>query len=161
MAAGHPRSADVLGLLASLGDGVRQTDESAADAIPAVELEDLFRRAMDLAPQQATAFGRAGLFFLHQGNDAEAERCLARSFRLDRSSGFIARELADLYSHSDRPTDGLAVLDLCLREGAADAPDPEVLWKAGLAATTLGKWEAVVTYFSRMEQIDPDRRWAA
>ena len=161
VAANHQRSAEVLALLGSLGDGLRQADESVADAIPAAELEGLFRRAMDLAPQQATAFGRAGLFFLRQGNDAEAERCLARSFRLDRTSSFIARELADLYGHTERPTDGLAVLDLCLREGPADAPDPEVLWKATLAAVSLGRWEPAVTYCSRLEQVQPDRRWVA
>ena len=160
-AAAHPQSADVLGLLGALGDQLRQVDPSLADAVPPAELADLFRRAMDLAPDGATAFGRAGLFFLHQGDDAEAERCLARAFRLDRSNAFIARELSDLYGHTDRLSDGLAVLDLCLRESPPDAADPEVLWKAGLAATSLDRAEAAVTYLSQLEQLQPGRQWVA
>ena len=157
----HPRVADVLGLLAALGDQLRQIDPSAADAIPPAELEILFRRSMDLAPDRPTAFGRAGLFFLHQGDDAEAERCLAAAFRLDPTSGFIAQQLADLYDHDHRPADGLAVLDACLAAVPPDAADPDVLWKAGLAAVALGKPEAVVNYFARLEQLDSGRRWVA
>jgi tetratricopeptide (TPR) repeat protein len=157
----HPRSADVLGLLAATGDQLRQLDPSVADVIPTAELAGLFRRAMELAPDRATAFGRAGLFFLHQGDDAEAERCLVRAFALDPTSGFIARELADLYGHTDRPTDALDVLDRCVRASSPDAVDPEVLWKAGLSATSLGRSADAVGYLSQLERLQPGRRWVA
>ena len=161
VAAGHPRSADVLGLLAALGDQLRQIDPSAADAIPTPELEGLFRTSMELAPGRATTFGRAGLFFLHQGNDAEAERCLTRAFELDPTSGFIAQQLADLLDHAGRPADGLAVLERCLASVPADGADPEVLWKAGLATTALQRPEATAAHFARLEQLQPGRRWVA
>ncbi len=161
VAAPHPRVPDVMGLLAALGDQLRQVDPSAAHAIPPAELETLFRRSMDLAPDRPTAFGRAGLFFLHQGHDAEAMRCLEAAFRLDPTSGFIAQQLADLYDHAGRAADGLAVLDACLRAAPPHAPNPDVLWKAGLAAVALGRHEAVAEHFGRLEQADPGRRWVA
>ena len=157
----HHSSADVLGLLGSLGDGLRQADPAAADAIATGELADLFRRSMALAPTRATAFGRAGLFFLHQADDAQAERCLARAFELDPTSGFVARQLADLYAHDGRPADGMAVLDQCLASLPVDAPDPEVLWAAGLAAIALARPDAAASHFARLERADPDRKWAA
>ena len=158
VAAPHPRSADVLGLLATLGDQLRQVDPAAVAAIPTTELESLFRTSMELAPDRPTTFGRAGLFFLHQGDDAEAERCLGRAFELDPSSGFIAQQLADLYDHAGRPSDGLVVLERCLQAAPDEA---EVLWKAGLAAVALGRSEAAATHLARLEQVQPGRRWVA
>jgi tetratricopeptide (TPR) repeat protein len=158
----HPQQPDVLGLLAALGDQLRQVDPSTEDAISPAELATLFRRSMELAPDRPTAFGRAGLFFLHQGDDEEAERCLAAAFRLDPTSGFIAQQLADLYDHHGRPADGLAVLDACLRATPPQQPDnPDLLWKAGLAAVSLGRHAAVADYFGRLEHADPGRRWVA
>ncbi len=158
-AAPHTRSSDVLGLLAALGDQLRQVDPAAADAIPPAELADLFRRSMALAPDRPTAFGRAGLFFLHGGDDVQAERCLTRAFDLDPTSAFIAQQLADLLDHGGRSADGLAVLDRCL--SAAPVAVPDVLWKAGLAATALDRPAAAADYLGRLEQADPGRRWAA
>ncbi len=161
VAAPHPRSADVLGLLATLGDQLRQVDPAAAADIPTADLAGHFRRAMMLAPTQATAFGRAGLFFLHGGDDPEAERCLARAFDLDPATAFIAQQLADLLDHAGRPAEGLAVLDRCLRAGPPGNPDPELLWKAGLAATALERPAAAADYLQQLEQAQPGRQWVA
>jgi tetratricopeptide (TPR) repeat protein len=157
----HQRAAEVLGLLAALGDQLRQIDPAAGGDVDPAELERLFRRSMELAPDRPTVFGRAGLFFLHQGNDAEAERCLAAAFQLDPTSGFIAQQLADLYDHNGRPADGLMVLDACLNAAPPEAAHPDVLWKAGLTAMTLAKPDAVNSYFGQLEQVDPGRRWVA
>ena len=162
VAAPHPRDAMVLNLLAAYGAQLRQREDappSTADLIPAAELEDLFRRAMDVDPNQPMTFGRAGLFYLNQGNDGEAERCLARAFRLDRTSAFVAQRLAEIYSRTDRGPDALAVLDLCLREQPADERDADLLWKAALAASGMDKQAIALTYLDAFEETKPRQRW--
>ncbi len=157
VAAPHARHAGVLSLLASLGDQLRTKEKStAATTIQLKDLEKLFRQAMDSASDQPGAFARAGLFYLNNDNEGEAERCLARAFRLDRANAFVAIQLSDLFGRTDRATDGLTVLDLCLREGTVD---PEVLWKAGLSATSLGKYESALTYLTKLSELEPERRW--
>ena len=162
VAQSHSTSGDVLGLLAATGDGLNGSDPAAP--IPTAELATLFRRSMAAAPGTATAFGRAGLFFLHHGDDAEAERCLARAFDLDPTSRFVAKQLADLFDHAGRPADGLAVLERCVAATAtthgADAVDPELLWAAGLAAVTLNPASAA-EHFAQLGRLDPGRTWVA
>ncbi len=162
VAAPHPRDATVLNLLAAYGAQLRQREDAppaTADLIPSAELDALFRRAMDVDPNQPMTFGRAGLFHLNDGNDGEAERCLARAFRLDRTSGFVAQRLAEIYSRTDRAADALAVLDLCLREQPADERDPDLLWKAALAATGMDKQAVALTYLDAFEETKPRQRW--
>ena len=86
----------------------------------------------------------------------EAERCLARGFRLDRSNEEIARRLAEVYVQSGRPSEALTVLDMCLREGTES---PQLLWDAGLRAASLERHEVAVTYFDRFEIVEPDQAW--
>jgi tetratricopeptide (TPR) repeat protein len=153
----HPTEAAVVALRAQLGDVLRSAEGSpVAEAIQPAELEALFRRAMDLDPNWAEGFAKAGVFFLRNGNDVEAERCLARAFRLDRSNEHVASDLADLYAASDRPGDALAVLDMCLRQGTES---PDLLWKAGVRAVGLERHESAVTYLDRLEAIEPGRPW--
>lgn len=160
VAAPHPRDAMVLNLLAAFGAQLRQRADAPADPVVAADaVAELFRQAMDVDPGLAITFGRAGLFHLGEGNDGEAERCLARAFRLDRGSSFVAQRLAEIYSRTDRAVDGLEVLDLCLREQPTTERDPELLWKAALAATALDRPTVALTYLDAYEAAKPRQRW--
>jgi tetratricopeptide (TPR) repeat protein len=153
----HPADAKVIAIRAQLGDILRSAEGSPlAEAVRKKELEAMFRRSMELDPQWAGSFRRAGAFFLGDGNEAEAERCLARAFRLDRSDARVASQLAEVYAATDRPGDALAVLDMCLREGTES---PDLLWQAGTWAAGLGRHESTLTYLDRLEQLEPGRPW--
>jgi len=87
----------------------------------------------------------------------EAERCLARGFRLMRNDSYLALRLAEIYQRTDRPRDALAVLDLCLREGSED---PNVAWEASMTAFRTESYEPLLTYLDRYEHLQPDQPWA-
>ena len=120
------------------------------------QIADMMRRSLDMDATRASNFERAGEFYAQAGDDSEAERCLARAFRLDRSRTNSALMLSDIYSRSERPGDALEVLDLSLREGFGDA---RVAWQAGVLASYLQKYEAALTYFKRFGQDVPDHGW--
>ncbi len=120
------------------------------------QIADMMRRSLDMDATRASNFERAGEFFAHAGDDSEAERCLARSFRLDRSRTNAVLMLSDIYSRSERPSDALEVLDLSLREGHGDA---RVAWQAGVLSSYLQKHEASLTYFKRFADDVPDHGW--
>ncbi len=133
----------------------------AADAEPSGQIdleriETLFRRSLDLDPDDASNHERAGNFYFEQGKLGEAERCLARGSRLQRDDGDIALRLAEIYRRTDRPRDALGVLDLCLREGCTDA---RVAWEAAMVAVGIEQFESMLTYLDRMESLDPGRPW--
>jgi tetratricopeptide (TPR) repeat protein len=152
------QNATVLNQVAALGDTLRDLPDSpVAETISARHVEALFRRSLDLDPNDAGNFARAGGFFLGQEALGEAERCLARGFRLARGNTFLALRLADLYSQSDRPRDALAVLDMALREGCNA---PEAAWKAALLAHNLDRFDALLTYLDRFEELHPGQPWA-
>ncbi len=152
-----PQDAVVLNVVADLGDTARETTDDDPDDIATVDqLERMLRESLDLDPNHAGNFARAGAFFLQHGEMGEAERCYARSFRLDRSRSDVALRLADLYNETDRARDGLAVLDLCLREGCED---PAVYWQAGQIAFEQEKYDWVLTYYHRLEEVWPDKPW--
>jgi hypothetical protein len=65
-------------------------------------------------------------------------------------------QLAEIYRTTDRPRDGLAVLDLCLREGC---DEPQVAWIAALSAVNLKQYQSVLTYLDRFESLMPDQKW--
>jgi tetratricopeptide (TPR) repeat protein len=154
----HPRDAGLLSMLASLGDLLRTKDGSTvAGTIQLPELDAMFRLAMDVTPDQPGAFARAGLFYLNNQNDAEAERCLRRAFDLDPRNAFVAIQLADLFARTDRPIDGLSVLEKSIAQQAD--PDAELLWKAGLAAISLARWESALFHLTQLAGIEPERRW--
>ena len=96
------------------------------------------------------------MFHLENGNPAEAERCLARASPLDRADESVALRLADLYSRSDRKSDALLVLDMCLRSGTVTAG---VLWEAALLASGLQRNEMALLYLDRFEMLQPGRLW--
>ena len=118
---------------------------------------ELFRASMDLDPDSAFAHSQAGTFHLQEGNLSEAERCLSRACRLDRSASLPALQLAEVYSQTDRRRDGLAVLDMCLREGTQDH---NVAWEAALNAYGLEQYEPMLTYLDRFDQWKPNTPWS-
>ena len=151
------QDAVVMNVVADLGDTARETTDDDPDAIATVEdLERMLRESLDLDPNHPGNFARAGAFFLQHGEMGEAERCYARSFRLDRTRSDVALRLADIYNETDRARDGLAVLDLCLREGC---DDPAVYWQAGQIAFEQEKYDWVLTYYNRLEEIWPEKPW--
>lgn len=126
-------------------------------AVSAERVGELFRASLDLDPHNAYAHSQAGTFYLQQGQLGEAERCLSRACRLDRAASSPALQLAEVYSQTDRRRDGLAVLDMCLREGTQD---PAVAWEAALYAYGLEQYEPMLTYLDRFDQWKPETPWS-
>lgn len=172
----YNQSSTVLSMLAALGHSLRQRftqeelDETGEpvpppplppgvdlDAlIPMDRIESLHQQALDLDPQNAENYARAGSFHFDHERFGDAERCLARSFRLNRQLGAAALRLAEVYARTERPKDSLAVLDLAIREGC---DDPQLAWRAGLGAYALEQYPAMLTYFDRFEALAPDEPW--
>jgi tetratricopeptide (TPR) repeat protein len=151
--------AAALSLLGVLGDVLRSTpNERLAELIPRERVEGLLRQSLDLDPDDVGSFARAGAYFLSEGNFGEAERCLARGFRLQRGNGYLAQRLAEVYNQTERPRDALAVLDLCLREGC---DDPQIAWEAALAAFRLDQYDVMLTYLDRFEEMTEADVWAS
>ena len=147
----------LLNVVAALGHHFRAADDvTFGTRIPLERIERWFRRSLTLEPNQPQNFARAGEFFFDQGERGEAERCLARAFRLDRANGTAARELAEIYLETDRPRDALSVLDLALREGCED---PQVAWQAGMVALQLEQHASLLTYLDRYTELAGDREW--
>lgn len=153
-----PQQPSLLSLRAVLGEMLHGAPDGVGErVVPLERVEKLFRESLDLEPDDPGNFARAGAFFLARENFGEAERCLARGFRLARQSGFLALRLAEVYRRTDRQRDALAVLDMCLREGCAEA---EVAWEAALGAFTLGQFDALLTYMDQFEARNPGQEWA-
>ena len=152
-----PTHPDVLSVVGTLGVIlIERAEEELQGRLTFNRVEQLFRQSLDLDPKSGKNYGRAGLFYLGQSNFGEAERCLSRSFRLDRTESLIALSLAQVYSSTERPRDALAVLDMSLREGCND---PQVAWQAALQAIGLEQYEAALTYLDRVYQLAPERPW--
>lgn len=153
----HPKVANLVNQVAAFGGKlVTELDVPAEGDLDPQEIAAAFRRSLDLDPNDDGNHARAGSFFLAIGDASEAERCLARAFRLDRTSGYVATKLSSVYSDSGRSRDALAVLDLCLREGS---DDPDVSWQAVLLSGNLEQWETLLSYASHFEANRPDRPW--
>ncbi|MCA9066124.1 MAG: hypothetical protein KDA96_23815, partial [Planctomycetaceae bacterium] len=157
LAAPHRNSAIVLSVLGSFGDSLRTgPNEEMAEKITQERTEQLFRRSLELDPDRARNYMRAGEHFQQAENIGEAERCFARAFRLDRTDPMIVNRLAALYRNTDRPRDGLHVLDLALREGCED---PNVAFDAGMAAFQLDQYDAAITYLDRAVVLGGEAPW--
>lgn len=172
----YNQAATVLSMLAALGHSLRKgfTQEELDEAgepvpppplppgvdldalIPLDRIESLHQQALDLDPQNAENYARAGSFHFDHERFGDAERCLARSFRLNRQLGAAALRLAEVYARTERPKDSLAVLDLAIREGC---DDPQLAWRAGLGAYALEQYPAMLTYFDRFEALAPNEPW--
>lgn len=156
LSSGFPDEARVVSLLADLGDSLRQLGDPEESPVDEEAVIRLFQKSLALDPSNAGAHARAGAAFLANGRIDEAERMLARAFRLNRANGFVALRLANIYGQTDRARDALAVLDLALREGCDEA---EVAWRASLAAFGLDQWEVMLTYLDRFEGLAPGETW--
>ena len=156
-AAPFPQHAGVLNLLATLADVLSGWPESTlGETVEPGRVEALFRKSLELDPDNAPNHARAGAFYLGLENLGEAERCLARGFRLQRENSYIASRLAAIYQNTDRLRDALAVLDLCLREGCEE---PGIAWDAAMLAYQVDQHEALLTYLDRFETLQPDQPW--
>lgn len=152
-----PQAPTVVSMHAALGAHLRETSLDLDDVILPDRLESLFRQSLDMDPDNSDNFARAGSYYLDQESYGEAERCLARGFRLSRSTGHVALKLAEVYSRTERPRDALAVLDMALREGC---DDPDVAWEAALSANHVEQFEAALTYLDRYDELLPDQPWS-
>ncbi|MFM7925524.1 MAG: tetratricopeptide repeat protein, partial [Planctomycetaceae bacterium] len=149
LAAAHQDNGVTLSVLGALADALRAAGgEEMQERITVERAEQLHRRAMELSPEKPRVFLRAGQHFQAQFEYCEAERCLARAFRLDRRDGAIARNLSELYRATDRPKDALHVLDLSLREGSQDQ---QAAFDAGMLAFREGQYQASLTFLERYE----------
>jgi tetratricopeptide (TPR) repeat protein len=155
VAAPFPQQPIIMNLLAALGDMLRD-DETLEESISEDTLHRLYRESLDLDPFHSRNHYRAGIFYMRRENLGEAERCLARGFRLERDYSPLALSLADVYKQTERPRDALTVLDTCLREGSED---PAVTWQAALSAFGLDQYEPLLTYLDRHEQLAPGAPW--
>lgn len=172
----YTQDATVVSMLAALGHALRWsfTQEEMNDdgeivapsaldpgvdldeLIPLERISSLHQQALDLDPQNAENYARAGMYHFDHERFGDAERCLARGFRLNRTLSGAAMRLADVYARTDRPKDSLAVLDLAIREGC---DDPQLAWRAGLGAYALEQYPAMLTYLDRFEALSPNELW--
>lgn len=157
LAKSQPGDATSLNLWASLGSTfLFGFEEAKFDRADPERLEKMFRESLDLDTQGPRNFERAGDFFDAVGQSAEAERCYARGFRLDRTNPNLADKLARIYRQTDRERDALAVLDMAIREGG---PDPQLLWDAALLAHAIERYDAALTYLDAFDGAVPNRPW--
>ncbi|MDG2471092.1 MAG: hypothetical protein P8M80_17550 [Pirellulaceae bacterium] len=141
----------VLSLLATIGNELRliSDDPEEGDITPA-RIEQLFRQSLALEKKGPQTYARAGTFFLERNEIGDAEKCFARSFRLDRQNGLTALKLAEVYNMTDRPRDAMHVLDLCLREGSEYE---RVAWEAAMNAFGLRQFEPMLNYLNRYQEL--------
>lgn len=135
-----------INLLAFLGF---QLQSYGFEDVDVETIRGMFETSLPLVPDGARSFFRAGLFHLYHDELGEAERCLARAFRLSRQDSGIAVTLSQFYTTSEREADGLAVLDMCMRAGCRE---PEVLLRAALLAEALEKHSEQSLYLKTLIQ---------
>jgi tetratricopeptide (TPR) repeat protein len=149
-------AATAVSLLADVGYRLTTRKENPLSQPAKEEIEKLYRESLSMAPENFDVFARAGLYFLHSGNQPEGERCLARAFRLNRAVETVAQELAGIYARTDRRVDALAVRDMAIREGVES---PAILWSAALDAMALERDRAAISYLDRYEKNYPNHPW--
>ncbi len=158
LASKFSQDATTINVLATLAWAARSEapDDEADSIVTLDQIGKWYRASLDLNPDHARNHARAAEFFWSMDQEGDAERCWARSFRLNRTDSQVALRLARVYDATDRRADGLAVLDMCIREGVNE---PNLFWDAGLSALTLERWELVVTYLDRYEEVSPETAW--
>ncbi len=151
------RDGVVMNVVADLGRTLRERIPDEADQYVTTEqIDEWFRTSLELEPDHGRNYSRAADYYAATNRVSEAERCYARAFRLDRSNGHLALSLSEIYQQSDRPRDGLTVLDMAIREGAAE---PGVFWQAGIIALSVEQYESAASYFARFEELQPGEPW--
>jgi hypothetical protein len=140
-------SAFLVNLQAILGEIFLEKENSPLqDRLSLERLESLYRKSLELDPHSPEFFSNTALFYLKQEKFNEAEHCLSRAFRLNRKNPRTALQLAQIYQESERNTDALAVLDMCIREGGSS---PALFWEASMLAIALKRYQIVLVYLER------------
>jgi tetratricopeptide (TPR) repeat protein len=153
-----PQSDELQSMFATFASRLLAADEKAIGTLVTWDqITSLFRESIDRNPKSAKNYGRAGNHFLSLGEYGDAERCLARAFRLDRTYAMASLGLAQVYASTERPRDALAVLDMALREGC---DDPRIAWEAALHAKSLDQFTSMLTYLDHYDQQMPDEPWS-
>jgi tetratricopeptide (TPR) repeat protein len=119
-------------------------------------LEQLVHKSLQLEPDSPFTSFRAGEVYEFIDRIGEAERCYARSFKLDRKGVEAALALADIYSRTDRNSDAHYVLDLCIREGGSSR---ELFFEAALRSQALGMHELQVSYLELLLERFTPQPW--
>ena len=119
-------------------------------------LEQLVRKSLQMDATGVNNNFRAAEVFEYIGNAGEAERCYARSFKLDRTRDDAALALSRIYSETDRLQDALYVLDLCIREGGDSG---ELLFEAALKAHALTQHELQVSFLQKLHERHAPSPW--
>lgn len=154
-----PEDAQVCVSLARVAELAREAEgPSDAERPDAAEVEALYRKALQLDPEHPGVHYEAGLFHARRGEMGEAERCLARAARLDRTWAPAALALAQVYRDTDRPGAAVDVLALALRSGC---DDEDVLQEAGLDALRDGRHQLAATCFEQLRARGADWPWAS
>ncbi len=145
-------------MVAVLSNTLREltSTDGQTSSISADDIKKLFVRSLDIDSECGRSFARAGLHYLSEQNFGEAERCLARAFRLNRQSATCASGLADVYANTERPRDALAVLDMALREGCEE---PRLAWYAAMHASALEQFNVMLTYLNWYAERVPEQKW--
>lgn len=153
-----PGESGVVSMVAVLTNTLRElsSTDGKTSSITAEDVRKLFARSLDIDSECGRSFARAGLHFLSEQNFGEAERCLARAFRLNRQSATCALGLADVYANTERPRDALAVLDMALREGCEE---PRLAWHAAMHASALAQYSVMLTYLNWYAERVPEQKW--
>ncbi|MBM82092.1 MAG: hypothetical protein CMJ78_16095 [Planctomycetaceae bacterium] len=153
-----PDEPSVLSMIATLGLALKVNFEGEAEGVIAdEELGKMFKLSLLMDANRPGNHLRAGEYFLEIGNEGEAERCFARSFRLDRSNPSACENLANVYRQTDRPRDALNVLDVYLRDGGEY---PGIAWMAANVALDLEQFDSVLTYLDRLDMLEPGTMWS-
>lgn len=157
--ANHRTDATALSLFAKLGASLRfgQGGELVEKQITESQLEKMFRDSLDMDPDNAKNYGRAGDYFRFLENLGEAERCYARSFRLDRSNSETASSLAEIYRRTERERDALVVLDMAIRE--SESPEPDLFWQSAILAHSIDQHDSALTYLDAYEKVTENAPW--
>ncbi len=154
----HSEQGECLAMLADLGCALKFGAPDKKAVIDEEQLESLFRRAMALAPKSPNVFRQSGQFYRFLDQLGEAERCFARSFRLDRQGASVVLALADIYQRTDRSQDALAALDMSIRAGCESN---EVVWEAVLLAYHQDRHVAALSYLDRYESQIQNNPWSS
>ena len=139
-----------ISMVAVLGENLLAIPDSPiADHLDEEDIVKRHQLALSMDPNRVGNHLRAGEYFLAQQNEGEAERCLARAFRLDRTCVPAAMQLSEVYRQTDRFRDALEVLDICLRQGVED---PNLAMEATTMSLLVGHFESTLTYADQVCQ---------
>jgi len=145
--------------------GVRIRAVSLLAAVPAADQPQEDRVRFDRAAAEFVAAQHVnadrpeartslGSFFFQRGQVAEAEMEYHTALRLNPHFAPAAINLADLYRHLDRNSDGESVL----RSVSAAAPaDPDLHYALGLALTRMKRSDEAIQELRRASENAPDR----